>query len=61
MIGKEYIIAYILMLILNILYLRDKRKQIKKDNSNPMNYLRLFQSYASLILISILLLLSIFR
>lgn len=60
MIGKEYIIAYILMLILNILYLRDKRKQIKKDNSNPMNYLRLFQSYASLILISILLLLSIF-
>ena len=61
MIGKEYIIAYILMLILNILYLRDKRKQIKKDNSNPMNYLRLFQSYASLILVSILLLLSIFR
>ena len=61
MIGKEYIMAYILMLILNILYLRDKRKQIKKDNSNPMNYLRLFQSYASLILISILLLLSIFR
>ena len=61
MIGKEYIIAYILMLILNILYLRDKRKQIKKENSNPMNYLRLFQSYASLILISILLLLSIFR
>ncbi len=60
MIGKEYIIVYILMLILNILYLRDKRKQIKKDNSNPMNYLRLFQSYASLILISILLLLSIF-
>ena len=60
MIGKEYIIAYILMLILNILYLRDKRKQIKKDNSNPINYLRLFQSYASLILISILLLLSIF-
>ncbi len=39
MIGKEYIIAYILMLILNILYLRDKRKQIKKDNSNHMQVL----------------------
>lgn len=60
-IGKEYIVAYILMLIFNIWYILDKRKQLKDENYdyNPMDYVRLYEAYASFFFIIILLVLSI--
>lgn len=60
MIGKEYIILYILVLVFDIWYILKKKKQMKEDN-NPMDYVRLYQAYASFFFITILLILSIFK
>lgn len=61
MIGKEYIMLYILVLVFDIWYIWNKRKQLKDENCdyNPMDYTRLYQAYASFFFITILLILSI--
>ena len=56
MIAKEYIPIYIALIVLTLIYIKDKRK--KKNDDNPMNIARIFDSF---ILIIVLLVLSIFK
>ncbi|ATA70323.1 hypothetical protein CGC57_05095 [Capnocytophaga sputigena] len=59
MIAKEYIPIYIVLIVLTIIYIKDKRK--KKNDDNPMNIARVFDSFILIIILLGLIILSIFK
>lgn len=48
MIAKEYIPIYIVLIVLTLFYIKDKRK--KKNDDNPMNIARVFDSFILIII-----------
>ena len=59
MIAKEYIPIYIVLIVLTLFYIKDKRK--KKNDDNPMNIARVFDSFILIIILLGLIILSIFK
>ena len=59
MIAKEYIPIYIVLIVLTLIYIKDKRK--KKNDDNPMNIARVFDSFILIIILLGLIILSIFK
>ena len=59
MIAKEYIPIYIVLIVLTIIYIKDKRK--KKNDDNPMNIAMVFDSFILIIILLGLIILSIFK
>lgn len=49
MIAKEYIPIYIVLIVLTLFYIKDKRK--KKNDDNPMNIARVFDSVILIIIL----------
>lgn len=59
MIAKEYIPIYIALIVLTLIYIKDKRK--KKNDDNPMNIARVFDSFILIIVLLVLIISSIFK
>ena len=59
MIAKEYIPIYIVLIVLTLFYIKDKRK--KKNDDNPMNIARVLDSFILIIILLGLIILSIFK
>ena len=59
MIAKEYIPIYIALIVLTLFYIKDKRK--KKNDDNPMNIARVFDSVILIIILLVLIILSVFK
>ena len=59
MIAKEYISIYIVLIVLTLIYIKDKRK--KKNDDNPMNIARVFDSFILIIVLLALIISSIFK
>ena len=59
MIAKEYIPIYIALIVLTLIYIKDKRK--KKNDDNPMNIARIFDSFILIIVLLALIISSIFK
>jgi hypothetical protein len=59
MIAKEYIPIYIVLIVLTLIYIKDKRK--KKNDDNPMNIARVFDSFILIIVLLALIISSIFK
>lgn len=59
MIAKEYIPIYIVLIVLTLFYIKDKRK--KKNDDNPMNIARVFDSFILIIVLLALIISSIFK
>ncbi len=59
MIAKEYIPIYIVLIVLTLFYIKDKRK--KKNDDYPMNIARVFDSVILIIILLVLIILSIFK
>lgn len=59
MIAKEYIPIYIALIVLTLIYIKDKRK--KKNDDNPMNIARVLDSFILIIILLVLIILSIFK
>ena len=59
MIAKEYIPIYIALIVLTLIYIKDKRK--KKNDDNPMNIARVFDSFILIIVLLALIISSIFK
>ena len=58
MIAKEYIPIYVALIVLALI-IKDKKK--KKNDDNPMNTVRVFDSYILIITLLVLIILSIFK
>ena len=59
MIAKEYIPIYSALIVLALIYIKSKKKD--KNDDNPMNTARVFDSYILIITFLVLIILSIFK
>ena len=59
MIAKEYIPIYIVLIVLTLIYIKDKRK--KKNDDNPMNIARVVESFILIRILLVLIILSVFK
>ena len=57
--AKEYIPIYILLIVLTLIYIKDKRK--KKNDDNPMNIARVLDSFILIRVLLALIISSIFK